>query len=134
MDADDCRSSWESEVSYFRYCRDQRGNLVPIDLARRNGRLVPRFPPSMIEPAVPGEEESDEFGDLVAEVTQNLTAVQSRTFLRLADGASILEIAKEENISRAAIYDRIKRMIRRNAYCAISAMYGVLKRHINQNL
>jgi len=31
----------------------------------------------MIEPAVPGEEESDEFGDLVAEVTQNLTAVQS---------------------------------------------------------
>ena len=88
----------------------------------------------MIEPAVPGEEESDEFGDLVAEVTQNLTAVQSRTFLRLADGASILEIAKEENISRAAIYDRIKRMIRRNAYCAISAMYGVLKRHINQNL
>ena len=134
MDDEDRRTSWEAEVTYFRYCRDHSGNLVPVDLARRNGRLVPRFPPSMTAAAAPEEGESDEYGELVAEVTEKLTPVQSRTFLRLADGASILEIAKEENVSRAAIYDRIKRMIRRNAYCAISAMCGVLKRHINQNL
>jgi len=134
MHEEDRQVNWDSEVSYFRYCRDHSGNLVPVDLARRNGRLVPRFPPSMTEPATPDEGESDEYGELVAEVTQKLTPVQSRTFLRLADGASILEIAKEENVSRAAIYDRIKRMIRRNAYCAISAMCGMLKRHINQNL
>ncbi len=123
------------ETTYFRYCRKIDGSLEPVDVARRNDRLVPRFHSSVFETEFqPEPDESPEYRELVAEVTQKLTPVQSRTFLRLADGASILEIAKEENVSRAAIYDRIKRMIRRNAYCAISAMYGVLKRHINQNV
>lgn len=131
------RNDYEDDlnVSYFRYCRDHQGNLVPVDVARRNDRRVPRFPPSITEPAAaPDDEESEDFRELVEEVTRELTPTQRRRFLRLADGVSVMDLAEEENVTRPAIYDSIKRMICRGPYCAISAIHGVLRKHINQHV
>lgn len=125
---------YDSETSYFRYIRKHDGTQVPIDLARRNGRLVPRFDPSVTEPAPrTPDAESVEFKELVEEVSQNLTGTERRTWLRILDGRSILDIAEEDGVSRAAIYCRIRHMIENNPYCAISSVYGALRKKINQH-
>ena len=116
---------FESETTYFRYCRTVDGALVPVDVAKRNARLVPRFHPSITEPPPNAPDESDEYRELVEEVSQNLTPVERRTWLRLLDGRSVLDIAAEDGVSRAAIYERIRGnpkrggMIARNPYCQI---------------
>lgn len=119
-----------SEVNYFRYCRRLDGSLVPVDLARQGGRVVPRFDPSMFEPQSDTGEESQEYRELVDEVTQNLNDTEHRTWLRILDGIPILEIAAEDGVSRAAIYDRIRRMVRKNDYVAI---WWRLKNKVNQH-
>ncbi len=127
-----------SEVSYFRYCRKIDGTLEPVDVAKRNGRLVPRFHPSITEPELQIDpEESPEYRELVEEVTQNLNSVERRTWLRLLDGVSILDIAAEDGVSRAAIYERIRGnsrghagMIAKNSYVAI---WWRLKNKTNQH-
>lgn len=112
--------SKKSETTFFRYCRDHNGKLVPLDVARRNKCLVPRFHPSITDPHSPQDaEESSEYQELVEEVSQNLNPVERRTWLKILDGQSIREIAKEEGVSRQAIYDRIRRMVKKNQYCAI---------------
>ncbi|MGA2268777.1 MAG: hypothetical protein ABSH44_09940 [Bryobacteraceae bacterium] len=117
---------FQSEVSYFRYCRKLDGTLEPVDVAKRNDRLVPRFHPSITEPPPPSDpEDSDEYRELVEEVSQNLNPIERRTWLRLLDGRSVLDIAAEDGVSRAAIYERIRGsakrggMIARNPYCLI---------------
>lgn len=118
---------FQSEINYFRYCRRLDGSIEPVDLAKRNGRLVPRFHPSVIEPASSAEpEDSAEYRELVEEVCQNLNPVERRTWLRLLDGRSILDVAAEDGVSRAAIYERIRGnnrghigMVGKNGYVAI---------------
>lgn len=107
------------ELNYFRYCRNIEGRLVPIDLAVQNGRVVPRFERSLFEPAITDDEESNEYVELVEEVSQNLNHIERCTWLRILDGISILDIAAEDKVSRAAIYDRLNRMVRKNDYVAI---------------
>jgi DNA-directed RNA polymerase specialized sigma24 family protein len=108
------------ETSYFRYVRRLDGTLEPVDLARRNGRLAPRFHPSVTEPEMQSTgEESPEYRELVEEVSRSLNEIERRTWLKILDGRSILDIADEEGVSRAAIYDRISRMVSKNAYCQI---------------
>ncbi len=126
----------DPETTYFRYVRDQNGKLVPVNFARRNRRLVPYFPPSMTEPAPTTDpEELPNYRELIEELTQKLNPVERRTwFLIIRDGKSIKEAAAEEGVSRQAIYDRLRRMIRKNEYCAICAVHGVLKHKINQHL
>jgi len=129
----------ESEVSFYRYCRGHDGKLVAVDVARQNGRVVPRFSPSITEPALPhDEEESEEYRELVEEVCQNLNPTERRTWLQILDGRSLLDIAEEEGVSRAAIYERIRGnskgqggMIRKNDYCAI---WWRLKNKVNQHI
>lgn len=117
---------FQGETTYFRYCRAIDGSLVPVDVAKRNDRLIPRFHPSITEPPPAGEpEESDDYRELVEEVSQNLTAVERQTWLRLLDGRSVFDIAAEDGVSRAAVYARIRGsvkgggMIARNPYCLI---------------
>ena len=120
----------ESEVLYFRYYRTFEGSLAPVDVARRNGRAVPRFHPSVTDHSTSSDEESAEYQELVNEVCQHLNEVEQRTWLRIIDGRSILDIASEEGVSRPAIYDRIKRMVAKNEYCAI---WWRLKNKVNQH-
>src|ERR1035441_1382490 len=49
MDENDGNHDDDFDVCYFRYCRDHNGKLVPVDVVRRNRRLVPRFDPSITE-------------------------------------------------------------------------------------
>jgi DNA-directed RNA polymerase specialized sigma24 family protein len=113
--------SQDLETTYYRYCRDQSGKLVSIDLARENGRLVPRFPREITEPGfISSEEESAEFVELVEEVSQGLNELERRRWLlATVNEQSISEIAKTEKVSRSAIIDSFRRMARKNDYVAI---------------
>jgi hypothetical protein len=112
------------ELLYFRYCRTLDGRLIPIDTAKHNGRLVPHFSPDQFTPIL---DHSDcEFEELIAEVCQNLTITERRTWLQLVDGLTILDIAAAERISRTAVYERIRGnskgqggMVAKNDYCRI---------------
>ena len=121
---------YRSEITYFRYCRTLDGRLEPVDTARQNGRVVPRFPRSITEPPPSDETETAEYRELVEEVSENLNAVERGTWLRILDHQPILEIAKEDGVTRAAIYDRIHRMVEKNEYCAI---WWRLKNKVNQH-
>ena len=116
-----------NETLLFHYCRTLDGKLLPVDVARRNGRLVPRFSPKDLEPqCTSGEPDTQELDELIAEVTQGLTTTERRTWLKLVDGVSILDLAAEDGVSRAAIYERIRGnskghggMVTKNPYVAI---------------
>jgi hypothetical protein len=107
------------ETTLFRYIRTLDGRLEPVDVARRNGKAVPQFPPSTIDPLANASADPSELDELVAEVTQNLTETERRTFLKILDSRSILDIAAEERVSRAAVYARIRSMVVKNDYVAI---------------
>jgi DNA-directed RNA polymerase specialized sigma24 family protein len=113
--------SQDFETTYYRYCRDQSGRLVSIDVARENGRLVPRFPRQITEPSfVSSETDSEEFVELVEEVSQGLNELERRRWLlATVNEQSISEIARTEKVSRTAIIDSFRRMARRNDYVAI---------------
>jgi len=114
------------DVTYFRYARRLDGSLEPIDVARRNGRLVPQFDPSWTTPPAELNESASEFDELIAEITNGLTAAEVRTWLKLVDGISVDAIATEEGITRSAIYERIRGnskqqggMVKKNDYVRI---------------
>src|SRR4051812_38325985 len=96
------QGDFQDETHYFRYCRRLDGGLEPVDIVRRNGRSIPRFHPSICDAPESEEEESDEYRELVEEITAGLTDAQRRALLRLADNISLSEIAEEEEISRQA--------------------------------
>jgi DNA-directed RNA polymerase specialized sigma24 family protein len=105
------------KTRYFRYIRTLDGRLVAIDFVRQNGRRVPRFDSSSLTPPLHDQEEdSEEMKELKAEVTYALTQIETLTFLRLLDDWPVTEVAKEDRVSRTAIYKRIENMIRKNDY------------------
>ena len=124
------KDTFESETTYFRYCRRIDGSLEPVDNIRQNGRRVPRFAPSITDLPVDTHLESADYLELVEEVTENLNELERHTWLRILDKQSILDIAAEDGVSRAAIYDRIRRMVAKNQYCAI---WWRLKNKVNQH-
>ena len=109
------------ETSYFRYCRRIDGTLEPVDVARRNGRLVPQFSPTVTEPyLLPEDEETPDYLELVEEVCQSLNDKERRRWLlAIREALSISEIAQMEAVSRQAIIDGFHRMGRRNPYVRI---------------
>ena len=117
------------ETSYFRRCRRLDGGIEEVDVARRNRRRVPRFHPSITEAPEAQAEESAEYRELVDEVCENLNETERRTWLRIIDGRSILDVAEEEGVSRPAVYDRLRRMVKKNRYVAI---WWRLKNKTNQ--
>lgn len=115
----------DSELLYFRSARRISGRAETIDVTRRNGRLVPRFDYSWTVPDADPDPEY-EATELVAEISQGLTAIERRTWLNILNGKSVAEIAAEEGVSRTAIYERIRGsskghggMLTKNEYVAI---------------
>lgn len=121
----------ENEAFQFHRYRRIDGAVEPVNLIRRNGRPEIHFPPGIVEfPLYTEAEENPEYRELVDEVCQNLNEIERRTWMKIIDGKSILDIAAEEAVSRPAIYDRIKRMVEKNEYCAI---WWRLKNKVNQH-
>ena len=121
----------ENEACRFHQYRRIDGAVEPVNLIRRNGRPEIQFHPAIVEfPLYTEAEENPEYRELVDEVCQNLNEIERRTWLKIIDGKSILDIASEEGVSRPAIYDRIKRMVEKNEYCAI---WWRLKNKVNQH-
>jgi hypothetical protein len=132
MDENDPKDKPEADVHYFRYVRDLYGNLVPVNFARRGPCRVPYFPSSMTEPPPPQDEEgSREYHETIEVVTYDLTPMEKRSFLRVTeDGFSILELAKEEGVSRPAIYCRFRCIRAKNVFVQA---WWTMKKHKNQH-
>lgn len=121
----------DNEAFQFHQYRRIDGAVEPVNLIRRNGHPEIQFPPAIVEfPLYAEAEESPEYSELVDEVCQNLNEIERRTWMRIIDGRSIFDIASEEHVTRPAIYDRIKRMVEKNSYCAI---WWRLKNKVNQH-
>lgn len=95
---------FDSEVGYFRHCRRLDGSVQDIGWGRRNKRSLPLFPPSCTEPPDP-EEEGQIFEQKRLYV--NLNPVESETWKKILKGQPIRDIAREEGVSRQAVYSRI---------------------------
>ncbi len=114
----------DDETTYFRYIRTLDGRLEPVDVARHNGRLIARFSPAHTDPEGTRAAGSD-FRRLIREVMYALNRTERRTWGLLLLGNSIVEVARAERVSRAAIYERIRGskgcggMIRKNDYVRI---------------
>jgi len=110
------QEDWETVC--YRYCRDLNGHLVPIDVFKHNGRLVPRFPQDAGEVyLLPEDRESPDYGELVEEICQNLNALEKRRWLlAIHDGRTISQIARMEDVSRQAIICCFRRMTLKNPY------------------
>src|ERR1700733_6319615 len=110
----------KSEPFQFQQYRRIDGPVEPVNLIRRNHRPELQFPPAITEfPLYLEAEDNPDYRELVDEVCQNLNEIERRTWLKIIDGRSILDIAAEDGVSRSAIYDRIRRMVEKNSYCAI---------------
>ena len=110
-----------NETTYFRYARRIDGRMEPVDVARHNGRLIPRFDPSWTDSST--DISTGELDELIAEVSYNLNPLERATWLKLIDGQSVELIADSEGISRSAVYERIRGnskkqggMVRKNDY------------------
>jgi hypothetical protein len=120
-----------SDADRFHHYSRIDGVVEPLGQIRRNRRTEMQFPSNVVEfPLYLEAEENLDYKELVDEVCLNLNETERRTWLRIIDGRSILDIADEEGVSRAAIYDRIKRMVKKNSYCAI---WWRLKNKVNQH-
>jgi len=106
MDDKDRKDKVEFDASYFRYCRRLDGALEPVDTVRRNGRLVPRFHPSLTEPE-PLDPQPPEIWEK-KKFFINLSPVERQTWRKLLRGQPITAIAEQEGITRAAVYERIR--------------------------
>ena len=86
----------------------------------------------MTEPPPPQVEEGfPDYLETVEVVTYDLTPMEKRSFLRVTeDGFSILELAKEEGVSRPAIYCRFRRMRAKNVFVQA---WWTMKKHKNQH-
>jgi|SRR5581483_7517818 len=101
----------ENETTYYRYCRAINGDLVPLNTARRNGTVVPLFEPSALEyeasattkpePAIAKARQSD------SRYFVNLNSVERRTWWQILGAIPVGAIARNEGVSRQAIYSRI---------------------------
>src|SRR5258708_3755476 len=98
-------------------CSDIRGRTHNVCFARRNGRRVPLWGPNWNDPME--LDVTTDYDELLEELCTNLNHVERRIWLRLIDSGSISEVATEEKVKRPAIYARIHRMARKNAYVAI---------------
>jgi hypothetical protein len=102
------------ETNYFRYVRGLNGELISIGVARHNGRLVPQFHPSITDRETnSGSTESPNTQRDRAWTDEdkyyiNLNATERQTWRKILSAQSIASIAKDEGVSRAAIYSRIQ--------------------------
>ena len=96
----------DSESFRFKTCRDLYGGVQPISTGRRNGRPAIFFPPDIAEPAAKAESTPDLREQ--ERLYVNLTPIERQTWRKILSAQSIVSIASEERVSRAAIYARIE--------------------------
>jgi len=89
----------------FRRCRDLHGNPVSLTIGRRNGQPAAFLRPLSEDPLpAPEPREIEPQPKLFV----NLNPLESETWRKLLAAQSIASIAKEEGVSRPAIYARIQ--------------------------
>jgi hypothetical protein len=93
------------ELLRYQQCRNLGGELVSVTAGRRNGKPAVFFPPDLEGPFEHHEHEDarDQERFFI-----NLNSVERETWRKLLAAQSIASIAKEEGVSRAAIYARIQ--------------------------
>ena len=94
------------QILRFRVFRDLRGSVQSVSGGRRNGKPAVFFPRSLAEPPNPAAEQP-----ALCEQPRlfvNLNALERETWRKILQAQSIASIAKQEGVSRAAIYARIQ--------------------------
>ncbi|HEV8059285.1 MAG TPA: hypothetical protein VGP68_05410 [Gemmataceae bacterium] len=94
------------EILKFQACRDLRGSIQGVSVGRRNGRPAAFFSPTFGEPAPPAPPDPER--EQQERLFVNLTPIECETWRKLLRAQSVASIAKEEGVSRAAIYARIQ--------------------------
>jgi hypothetical protein len=94
------------ETLFFRRCADVSGTCQQLQFGRRNGRLSVFLGRSFDHP--PEDEASDAAFSEREHLFINLNPVERGTWRKILAAQSITSIAKEEGVSRAAIYARIQ--------------------------
>ena len=90
----------------FRVFRNLHGSVQSVGGGRRNGKPAVFFPRSLAEPPDPAAEQP-----ALSEQPRlfvNLNALERETWRKILQAQSIASIAKQEGVSRAAIYARIQ--------------------------
>ena len=90
----------------FRACRDLYGGVRQIGSGRRNGRPAIFLPPGIAEPIAPPDPSPNLWEQ--ERLFVNLTPIERETWRKILQARSIASVAKEEGVSRAAIYARIE--------------------------
>ena len=94
------------ETLRFPVCRDLHGALHNVSAGKRNGKPAIFFPGTFTEPEQPMNPKPD-----IREQERlfvNLNPLERETWRKILAAQSIASIAKEEGVSRAAIYARIQ--------------------------
>ena len=91
------------------YC-DLNGTVRSVPIGKRSGYHVPMFAPGDFDPTGSRDDETHQlsFDELLEAVSGNLTPKERRTWHRILKGASICQVAREDGVSRAAVYERIR--------------------------
>jgi hypothetical protein len=108
----------------FGFCRDLYGGVQQVSCGRRNGKPAIFFTPNISEASGPPTT-APEFREQ-ERLFVNLTPIERETWRKILSAQSITSIAKEEGVSRAAIYARIEGnrkgqggMIAKNVWCLL---------------
>jgi hypothetical protein len=97
------------DVLFFQASSGLDGAPERIQIGRRNGRTCPMFHPDWTLPRFLQAAPEDEIDmELVDEVSINLTPLERRTWLQILEGRTIPDIARDQGVSHAAIYSRIR--------------------------
>lgn len=94
------------ETLRFRVCRDLHGAMQNVSGGKRNGKPAIFFPQRTTEAAPPTTPEPDICEQ--ARLFVNLNPLERQTWCKILSAQSVASIAKEEGVSRAAIYARIQ--------------------------
>ena len=111
------------EALFFHRFSDFNGEAQDLQIGKRNGQRVPLLSPSIAYVAEKGSDEQ-ETAELQDELCYDLNPLERRTWVKIIFGQSVLDIAKDEGVRRAAIYSRIRGssksrgMIHKNFYVA----------------
>jgi hypothetical protein len=133
--------SADLEIMTYQACSSLDGRVCQIEIGRRNGRLVLLFAPSLTC-YLPGNYEMDKnpgTEKLFRQLSCNLTKIERRTWRKLViEVKSIAQVAHDEQVSRNAIYERIRGnskghggMIAKNEFVALWWLRRSLEKNEN---
>src|ERR1035437_9347259 len=94
------------QILRFRVFRGRRGSVQSVGGGRRNGKPAVFFPRSLAETPGPAAEQPDLCEQ--QRLFVNLNPLERETWRKILQAQSIASIAKQEGVSRAAIYARIQ--------------------------